>query len=854
MSIIGSLPSTISNGDAVDAVPVMADFNYIVSQVNANSAVNSNISGVSGTASAISLTISGQTLSSYVLGSAYDFTPGLTSTGATTLSIAGGPITPIYKGATTALVAGDLLAGRSVRVVYDGVGFQLQDDATLVVATFALLASFVASFAGQVVSTAGHTTVGYGSGRYVVKVGTTTTISGIRINCLSSSATAYYLDRIDQQVLSLYDLGVLPNLATDQRTVIQTAVTQAAALGYTLRVPKDTYYFQLTANDQYGVSVPAKSRIIFEKGASFELLSYGAYDNYQVIAVYDVTDVYLENPTVNGRKDLRAANATFTASITGTVMTVTAVASGTIAVGQKVIVSGIAYGTSISSFGTGSGGTGTYNLSITNSITSQTITTFQGEAGMGISIRGSSQVIVRSPTTTNCWGDGMYLGQSTTGGQAYVEDVHVYNHISDSNRRQGMSIISAKNTHVYDAVWQNILGTAPSAGLDIEPNSNTCFFENVRIYNPKTYNNIVGAGITVDLTLMGGATAKHIDVKIYGHRDYGSQVAFLASGANTLNGTQIVNGLIEVVDSYSENSNVTAFATTHWDAKGPRVDIIRPVVINPNRTGGTSPATSSPFSLYRNSATATLNYIVGNMRVIEPTVILDSGTIPKVYYFDNALNDGGEAYNAFIDPILIPNGYSNTMYRGAVSNKYRQGLRQSTSSETITGDNAGLGILTSTVSNATYTLSDTLLFNNGPDIYIEVGDAAHTAAIALPTGGRFVGRAINSGYSIAAGTQGAYMRIKPLGQTATAVFTASITGTVMTVTAVASGTIVNGNRIDGEYVLNGTVITSFGTGAGGTGTYNVTAQQNPVLSQSMISTSATGTARFAVIENVGGWV
>jgi hypothetical protein len=36
MSIIGPLPNNIVNGDAIDAVPVMANFNWIVSQVNAN--------------------------------------------------------------------------------------------------------------------------------------------------------------------------------------------------------------------------------------------------------------------------------------------------------------------------------------------------------------------------------------------------------------------------------------------------------------------------------------------------------------------------------------------------------------------------------------------------------------------------------------------------------------------------------------------------------------------------------------------------------------------------------------------------------------------------------------------------
>lgn len=34
--IIGALPNNITNGQPLDAVPVMADFNWIVSQVNAN--------------------------------------------------------------------------------------------------------------------------------------------------------------------------------------------------------------------------------------------------------------------------------------------------------------------------------------------------------------------------------------------------------------------------------------------------------------------------------------------------------------------------------------------------------------------------------------------------------------------------------------------------------------------------------------------------------------------------------------------------------------------------------------------------------------------------------------------------
>lgn len=68
----------------------------------------------------------------------------------------------------------------------------------------------------------------------------------------------------------------------------------------------------------------------------------------------------------------------------------------------------------------------------------------------------------------------------------------------------------------------------------------------------------------------------------------------------------------------------------------------------------------------------------------------------------------------------------------------------------------------------------------------------------------------------------------------TAVYTASIATTVLTVTAVTSGTIAVGDIISGTGVTVGTTITSLGTGVGGTGTYNVSASQT-VISETITS-------------------
>lgn len=71
---------------------------------------------------------------------------------------------------------------------------------------------------------------------------------------------------------------------------------------------------------------------------------------------------------------LADADAVVTASIAATVMTVTAVASGALAVGQVVEGTGVAAGTRIVSFGTGTGGTGTYNVNLTQTAASTSVT------------------------------------------------------------------------------------------------------------------------------------------------------------------------------------------------------------------------------------------------------------------------------------------------------------------------------------------------------------------------------------------------------------------------------------------------------------------------------------------------
>lgn len=76
--------------------------------------------------------------------------------------------------------------------------------------------------------------------------------------------------------------------------------------------------------------------------------------------------------------------AVVTGSISSTTLTVTAVTSGQLAVGQTLSGSGVTGGTTITALGTGVGGTGTYTVSASQTASSTTITA--SDASLAVTI------------------------------------------------------------------------------------------------------------------------------------------------------------------------------------------------------------------------------------------------------------------------------------------------------------------------------------------------------------------------------------------------------------------------------------------------------------------------------------
>ena len=156
-----------------------------------------------------------------------------------------------------------------------------------------------------------------------------------------------------------------------------------------------------------------------------------------------------------------------------------------------------------------------------------------------------------------------------------------------------------------------------------------------------------------------------------------------------------------------------------------------------------------------------------------------------------------------------------------VDGAYRYTWRISNPSTAVfTGSTSGTTLTVSSVSSGTIGV--------GQSLYC-VGVAAETVITALGSGSGGVGT-----YTIDVSQT---LTSRAMNSAAVgAKFTATIAGSTMTVSAVASGTIYLGQTIQGAGVTVGSVVTALGTGTGGTGTYTL----------SSASTVAVGVTMYAI--------
>lgn len=90
------------------------------------------------------------------------------------------------------------------------------------------------------------------------------------------------------------------------------------------------------------------------------------------------------------------------------------------------------------------------------------------EYGHGIGISGGSKnVLIFGVTVKDCRGDGFYIGSTDSA----AENLKISCCEINGARRNGISLIYAKNVEISDCIFYNINATDPGLAIDVEPNS-----------------------------------------------------------------------------------------------------------------------------------------------------------------------------------------------------------------------------------------------------------------------------------------------------------------------------------------------------------------------------------------------
>lgn len=110
-----------------------------------------------------------------------------------------------------------------------------------------------------------------------------------------------------------------------------------------------------------------------------------------------------------------------------------------------------------------------------------------------ILITGCSSIRLSNLFSKNAKGDGVYVGDQF-GGSA---DIYMWNVTCDSNYRNGISISAVDGLLAIGCNFRRTGGTAPEAGIDVEPNTDTSLVRNVRfIACDMAFNNTYGSIIS----------------------------------------------------------------------------------------------------------------------------------------------------------------------------------------------------------------------------------------------------------------------------------------------------------------------------------------------------------------------
>lgn len=523
------------------------------------------------------------------------------------------------------------------------------------------------------------------------------------------------------------------------------------------------------------------------------------------------------SPTV--QLDVRGSTtsvAEFTASISGTTMTVSGTASGTIASGQYLYGGAVAPNTYITALGTGTGGVGTYTVSISQTAASGTVYAIAQATNRFRITDTDTDVVASQPVGTI-----EFFGSDATSGAG-----------------PGAYIAAVSESIAPDTAI--IFGTRDSADAGVSAT------ESMRI----TSLGRVGMGTNNPQARLHTVTSGTGDAAIFESNDADAtdapDIVLYRNSASPAASDLVGDIIFRGKDSAAED---TAYAKIGARIDDPTNSSEDGSIFFQTVSGGTL---SDKLVLGPTSMTFATDYLVGVGTASPVTAITVSGDTGSTgaqvtgYIYNGttlgvtgtvlnvtAVTSGTLAVGQYIyGPAIAPNTYITALGTGSGGvGTYTVSVLQATPSGTVYAIPASVNrvrITDTDTSNLANQPVGTLEFYTNDASTPGAGVGAYVSAVAGTTSSAQV-----TGY-IYDGT------------------TSGVAGTVLLVTSVTSGALAVGQTIYGSGVTAGTTISALGTGTGGVGTYTVSASQAAGTSGSPITIYGTSSANDPRVSLVFG--
>lgn len=228
-----------------------------------------------------------------------------------------------------------------------------------------------------------------------------------------------------------------------------------------------------------------------------------------------------------------------------------------------------------------------------------------GEWGHCISIiNGSQNVIIKNIRLIDAWGDGIYV--------ADAKDVHTENVYVNNARRNGYSIIDAVNFRSLNDTIENVHGTNPQSGVDIEPNHEDEKLQNI-VFEGTTIKRCRQIGFAMHL-FQADATTPEYTIKLNNVHIIGG-TGDDSNGGLSINKNQYVKGSIEINNLIVESMYNVSITGKVLYSECPII-LNKPVILDYNTHNVSGVATGSAI-YFNNDVEDGIDG--GNIQIINPS-------------------------------------------------------------------------------------------------------------------------------------------------------------------------------------------------------------------------------------------